>query len=140
QTTELTGSSGASDDTSDNNERALRFADILLLLAESMDMQGNAAGAVTYVNQIRSRALLAQVSAGLAQDQLMTEIRHQRMIEFAREHQRFYDLKRWGLLQQELTNSDKVGKQFYVAGRYDYFPIPQNEINTNPLIVQRSGW
>ncbi|WP_158795546.1 RagB/SusD family nutrient uptake outer membrane protein [Pedobacter sp. L105] len=28
QTTELTGSSGASDDTSDNNERALRFADI----------------------------------------------------------------------------------------------------------------
>jgi hypothetical protein len=70
----------------------------------------------------------------------MTEIRHQRMIEFARENQRFYDLKRWGLLAQEIANSDKVGKQFFVPGKSEYFPIPQNEINTNQLITQNAGW
>jgi len=140
QTSEITGSSGASDNTSDNNERALRYSDILLLLAESLTMQGNTGQAATYVKMIRDRALLPPMTTGLSQDLMMTEIRHQRMIEFARENQRFYDLKRWGLLQQELTNSDKVGKQFYVAGKYDYFPIPQNEINSNPLITQRAGW
>lgn len=140
KTNEITGSSGASDDTSDNNERALRYSDILLLLAEAQAMQGNTSGATVYVQQIRDRALLPPLATGLNQDQMMTEIRHQRMIEFARENQRFYDLKRWGLLLQEITNSDKVGKQFYVAGKYDYFPIPQNEINTNNLITQRAGW
>jgi hypothetical protein len=71
---------------------------------------------------------------------MMAEIRHQRMIEFARENQRFYDLKRWGLLAQEITNSDKVGKEFFVAGKHENFPIPQNEINTNQLITQNAGW
>jgi hypothetical protein len=70
----------------------------------------------------------------------MAEIRHQRLIEFARENQRFYDLKRWGLLQQEIANSDKVGKQFFVPQKHDYFPIPQNEINSNPLMKQNSNW
>lgn len=140
QNSEITGSSGASDNTSDNNERALRYSDILLLLAESFTMQGNTGEGATYVKMIRDRALLSPLAAGLSQDQMMSEIRHQRMIEFARENQRFYDLKRWGLLQQEISNSDKVGKQFFVAGKYDYFPIPQNEINANPLITQRAGW
>ena len=62
------------------------------------------------------------------------------MLEFARENQRFYDLKRWGLLQQEITNSDKVGKQFYVPKKHDYFPVPQSEINSNPQMVQNPNW
>jgi hypothetical protein len=140
QDKELTGASGASDYTSSNNERALRYADVLLLLAEATTMQGRPADAYPYIKQIRDRAKLAALPGGYTEAQMMTEIRHQRMIEFARENQRFYDLKRWGLLQQEIANSDKVGKQFFVAGKHDYFPIPQNEINTNPLIKQNSKW
>jgi hypothetical protein len=140
QTNELTGASGASDYTSSNNERALRYADVLLLLAESLTMQGKVQDAYPYMKQIRDRAQLAALPGGYSQDQMMTEIVHQRMIEFARENQRFYDLKRWGKLAQEISNSDKVGKQFYVAGKYDYFPIPQNEINSNPLMKQNSNW
>ena len=140
QNNEMTGSSGASNYTSSNNERALRYADVLLLIAESLTMQGNTTEAYGYVKQIRDRAKLPDLAAGLNQDQMMAEIRHQRMIEFARENQRFYDLKRWGLLQQELTNSDKVGKQFYVAGKHDYFPIPQNEVSSNHLITQNPSW
>jgi hypothetical protein len=140
QTNELTGASGASDYTSSNNERAFRYADVLLLLAESLTMQGKVQDAYPYIKQIRDRAQLAALPGGYSQTQMMTEIVHQRMIEFARENQRFYDLKRWGKLAQEITNSDKVGKQFYVAGKYDYFPIPQNEINSNPLMKQNANW
>ncbi len=140
QANELTGASGASNYTSSNNERALRYADVLLMLAEAINMQGRPADAYPFVNQIRTRAKLAALPAGFNQAQMMNEIVHQRMIEFARENHRFYDLKRWGLLQQEIANSDKVGKQFFVPGKHDYFPIPQNEINTNQLIVQNPNW
>jgi hypothetical protein len=140
QNDEITGASGASNNTSSNNERALRYADVLLMLAESVTMQGRPVDAYPYLKQIRDRAQLAQLTAGYDQSQMMAEIRHQRMIEFARENQRFYDLKRWGLLAQEITNSDKVGKQFFIPGKHEYFPIPQNEINTNQLITQNAGW
>ncbi len=140
QKDEITGASGASDYTSSNNERALRYDDVLLMLAEALTMQGKPGEAYPYVKQIRDRAKLAPLTAGFTQDQMMAEIRHQRMLEFAREGQRFYDLKRWGLLKQEITNSDKVGKQFYVAGKHDYFPVPQAEMNSNPKMVQNSHW
>jgi len=140
QTGEITGASGASDYTSSNNERALRYADVLLMIGESLTMQGKTAEAFPYIKQIRDRAQLPAIAVPAGQDQMMTEIRHQRMIEFARENQRFYDLKRWGLLQQEITNSDKVGKQYYVPGKYDYWPIPQSEINSNNKMVQNSNW
>jgi SusD family. len=140
QENELAGSSGAANYTSDNNERALRYADVLLLLAEALTMQEKVNDAYPFVNQIRTRANLAPLAAGMSQTQMMAEIRHQRMIEFAREGQRFYDLKRWGLLQQEMTNSDKVGRQFFTPGKHDLFPIPQSELNANPLMVQNPRW
>ncbi|UOE47770.1 RagB/SusD family nutrient uptake outer membrane protein [Mucilaginibacter sp. SMC90] len=140
QTNEIAGSSGASDYTSSNNERALRYSDVLLMIAEAITMQGNVSAAYPFVQQIRTRAQLPPLQQGLTPDQMMAEIRHQRMIEFARENQRFYDLKRWGLLQQEITNSDKVGKQFFVPGKHDHYPIPQSELNSNPKITQNAGW
>lgn len=124
---------------SDINEKVLRYADILLLYAETETMLGRPADAIPLLNRIRSRAKLAPLAAGLSATQMMTEIRHQRMLEFFREGQRFYDLKRWGLLAQEIKNSDKVGREFY-ADKFAYFPIPQGELNTNPNIKQNTGW
>lgn len=140
QDNELSGTSGVANYTSSNNERALRYADVLLMLAEALTAQGNVSEAYTYVNMIRNRANLADLAPGYSQEQMMAEIRHQRMIEFAREGFRFYDLKRWGLLQPEITNSDKVGKQFFVPNKHDYFPIPQAEIESNPQMVQNPNW
>lgn len=136
---ELTGSNGGSY-TSNINEKALRYADVLLLLSEAVTMQSRPADAYPYITMVRNRAQLPALTAGLDETLMMAEIRHQRMLEFAREGQRFYDLKRWGLLQQELTNSDKVGKQFYVVNKHDYFPIPQDEINSNSKVEQNSYW
>ncbi|MBV7530860.1 RagB/SusD family nutrient uptake outer membrane protein [Chitinophaga sp. sic0106] len=139
QDNELKGGKGG-DYTSSINERILRYADVELLLAEALTLQGKTGDAYPYLQDVRSRANLGALTTGLGQDAMMAEIRHQRMIEFAREGQRFYDLKRWGLLQQEITNSDKVGKQYFVNGKHDYFPIPQNEITTNSKMEQNNKW
>jgi hypothetical protein len=134
QDNEMTGLSGAADYTSSNNERAMRYADVLLMLAEAHTQQGQVGDAYQYVNLIRQRAQLAPLPAGYSQEQMMAEIRHQRMIEFAREGFRFYDLKRWGLLQTEITNSDKQGRDNFMAGTHEYFQTPQSEIDSNPNI------
>jgi hypothetical protein len=102
-------------------------------------MQGRVAEAYPLVNRIRQRANLTELPAGYNGDQMMEEIRHQRMIEFFREGLRFYDLKRWGLLEQKITNSDKEGRQFFEP-KFRYFPIPQNELNTNPNMEQNEAW
>jgi hypothetical protein len=125
---------------SDINEKALRYADILLLYAETVTKLGRPAEAYPLVNRIRTRAKLATLPTGYNADQMMAEIRHQRMIEFYREGQRFYDLRRWGLLEQEIKNSDKEGRQYFNIAQHAYFPIPQSEINTNPNITQDPAW
>jgi hypothetical protein len=121
------------------NEKCLRYADILLMYAEAVTMQGRPAEAYPLMKRIRDRATLADLPAGYTQDQMMIEIRHQRMIEFFREGLRFYDLKRWGLLETEIAASDKEGKANYKT-KFEYFPIPQNELNTNPNIHQNPAW
>ncbi len=125
---------------SEINEKALRYADILLMYAEALIMQGKTEAAYPLINRVRNRADLADLEPGMSQEALMAEVRHQRMIEFFREGLRFYDLKRWGLLEEEIMNSDKVGREFFDASRHDYFPIPQNELNTNPNIEQNPNW
>jgi hypothetical protein len=124
---------------SEIDEKVLRFSDVLLMYAEALTMQNRVSEAYPLINRVRSRAKLADLPAGYSSDQMMAEIRHQRMIEFYREGLRFYDLKRWGIIKQEMDNSDKVGKEFYEP-KFEYFPIPQNEINTNPAMKQNDPW
>jgi len=124
---------------SEINEKALRFADIILMYAEALNEQGRSSEAIPLVNRIRERANLTALTS-LSQNAMMEEIRHQRMVEFFREGLRFYDLKRWGLIQQEMDDSDKVGKEFLVLPKHELFPIPQGEINTNPEIEQNPNW
>lgn len=125
---------------SEINEKTMRYSDVLLMYAEALIMQGETLGAYPLINRVRTRADLAPLAEGLSQEALMEEVRHQRMIEFFREGLRFYDLKRWGLLEQEITNSDKVGKEYFDPSKHDYFPIPQNELNTNPNMEQNPNW
>ena len=134
QAGELTGASGASDYTSSNNERALRYDDVILMLAEALTQESKVAEAYPWVNMIRSRARLKDLPTGYDKDQMMLEIQHQRMLEFARENQRFYDLRRWGLLEAKIAASDKEGKNYFNIDKHGYLPTPQNEINNNPAI------
>lgn len=63
----------------------------------------------------------------------------QRAIEFFKEGERFYDLRRWGLLEQELKAQDPIRFTNFNK-RYYYLPIPAKEIQTNKLCIQNEGW
>lgn len=124
------------------NEYGMRYADVLLMLAEAYTMTGDVASAAPLVHRIRERATLTNKLAamqGYSQDQMMAEIRHQRNLEFAREGLHFYDLRRWGLLKSTITDAQKTGYQNY-SSKYDYYPIPESELNNNPKMTQNDPW
>ena len=129
------------------NERAIRYADVILLLAESY-LRGpqDLTTAVNYLNQIRERANLNPYSGAQTYDAVFADLEHQRAIEFFVEGERFYDLRRWGLLEERMqTCSDVRYKQLMTGqvdgtNRYYYYPIPSKELETNPLCTPNEGW
>ena len=82
----------------------LRYAEVLLNLAEAACMAGQMSEAVGYLQQIRARAGYTAennygLQADLANDQAtcMSAILYERQIEFAYEGKRFDDMRRWML-------------------------------------------
>lgn len=128
------------------NERAIRYADVLLLLAESYMNLNNYPKAVEYINQIRSRANLVDYAGEMTSSKIFEELEQQRAIEFFVEGERFYDLRRWGLLEKRLETCDKIKFENFQNGKsgstnkFYYFPIPAKEIQTNPLCTPNEGW
>lgn len=121
------------------NERAIRYADVILLLAECELELGNLEEAIQYLNQIRERANLNPYSKAKTSQDIKEDIIHQRAIEFFAEGERFYDLRRWGILeptlkQQDLNRFKNFSKKFY------YLPIPAKELQTNELCTPSTGW
>jgi hypothetical protein len=125
---------------SELNEYAMRYADVLLMLAEAKTMQGKVAEAAPLVKRIRDRAQLADIPmGGLTKDQMMKEIMTQRNIEFAREGLHFFDLRRWGTLETVIKKSQVGGYQLFTP-KFAYYPIPQSELNNNPNMTQNAPW
>lgn len=121
------------------NERALRYADILLMLAEAELELGNISEAVGYINQIRSRANLNPYNGKLTKEAVKEDLIHQRAIEFFVEGERFYDLRRWGLLDKYIQSQDP-GRYANLSSKFYYFPIPAKELQTNELCTPSEGW
>lgn len=109
------------------NWRLMRYADVLLLAAEAYHFSGNDAQALVELNKVRARAKLAPVVAGA---DVFAAIVHERELELAFEASRFWDLVRWNMAADELSD---IG---FVAGKNEHFPIPQNEIIANDSISQ----
>lgn len=121
------------------NERAMRYADVILMLAEAELETNNTAAAVGYINQIRERARLNPYSGALSKEAVKEELIHQRAIEFFVEGERFYDLRRWGLLEKQLKTCDP-GRFENFSSKFYYFPIPAKELQTNELCTPSEGW
>lgn len=75
--------------------------------------------------------------AGLGKTGALNAIYFERKLELATEGHRFFDLVRWGVAESELNKyfsyestitTDIRGGRF-VAGKNDYFPIPQRQID-----------
>lgn len=128
------------------NERLMRYADVLLMYAETQIELGNLAEAAKYIQVVRDRVNLPNREAefaAMSADQLFQELAHQRLLEFSFEGKRFDDIRRWGWLEapamlEKLKNRDA---EFipYAPGREYYF-IPQAELDRNPNLEQNKGY
>lgn len=81
----------------------------------------------------------------------MDVIKHERMLEFALEGHRFYDLLRWGDLTErfkELERTDPNFKTFisdtdfegFMPNKHEWLPIPIEEMESNPHAIQNPGY
>ncbi|MFV0269427.1 MAG: RagB/SusD family nutrient uptake outer membrane protein [Draconibacterium sp.] len=132
-------SEGEGDSRSSINERYLRYAHVICNLAEAEIELGNADAAINLLNQIRRRANLADYSGDSGKASLKEELIHQKFVEFAKEGVRFYDLRRWGMLEEALQEQDPIRAQNFMAKHY-YFPLPNKEVQNNPLLGPSEGW
>jgi len=127
---------------SGNNYRYLRYADVLLLYAEALNAQGQTAQAYPYVDMVRQRAGLAPLSTtkpGLSQTDFLTQLKHERITELTGEGHRWEDLARWGDLGTNLAVRDPSFAHFK-AGRDEFLPIPQSDLDINPNLKQNPGY
>jgi len=113
------------------NVRILRYADVVLMYAEAANELGQTSEALEKLEWIRARArggnnsILPKVTT-TDQTQLRIAIQHERRIELAMEHERFFDIVRWGIADSILQVD---GKPNFQPGRDELLPIPQAQID-----------
>ncbi len=164
------------------NIHIFRYADVMLLLAEAEVEVGSLENARDLVNQIRARAAVAAQGLGTdaasiavpiddasitwadyeigqypgpwtVQADARTAVQYERRLELAMEGERFYDLRRWGMAQQVITDylaEESTRRSFLTAAtpwsaRYDLYPIPITQIELSRVegedrLVQNPGW
>ena len=120
-----------------NNYPIIRYADVLLMYAESLNEQGAGnADAYTAINRIRKRAGLPDL-IGLTQAEFRDAVLLERRLELAFEGHRWYDLARTRRLISALQAQNSTIK---VEERHYLFPIPQTERDVNPALTQNPGY
>ncbi|WP_299781599.1 RagB/SusD family nutrient uptake outer membrane protein [uncultured Formosa sp.] len=144
---------------SDFDYVTFRYAEVLLIAAETANELGFTAEAIGYVNQIRARARQAgeieftggglgtyepsafpeDVLSGTGTAALRTLILEERRIEFAFEWKRWYDIVRRDL-GHEVFGTDGLEPQSNFATFRYLLPIPQDEMNKNENFIQNPGY
>lgn len=148
----------------ENDWPVIRFADVLLMLAEA---QGNNTSSINLINQVRSRVSLPLLSTTTTNTTALFEkaLADERKFEFAFENQRWFDLLRFNTTLSTINSLQVLKDHFnymyplhyinYPAPRLSLaemqalvtndkmlLPIPQREIDNNTQIVikQNSGY
>lgn len=138
-----------------------RYGEVLLNYAEAQN-EAVGADATVYdaINQIRTRAGMPDLPAGLSQSQMRDRIRNERAVELAFEDQRWYDIMRWktgpqvvaatmyGMNVVKNANGTFTYTKVPLADSYqrvyadymDRYPIPRAEIQKSKVLVQNPGW
>jgi len=141
-----------------DNWPVLRYADVLLMLAEAINEQnGPTPQALTYLNSVRQRAGLPPVSSA-DKTAFRTAVWKERRLELAFENWRWLDLKRT-MTAEELAafmnthglkerGNPTVSRQGIPFSSTDYefsgyealYPIPADEILINKNLTQNPGY
>lgn len=90
----------------------MRFAEVILNLAEAAAQIGQIDEAVTLVGQVRKRAGIEAgtngrygIKVGITKDELVNLILEERQVEFAFEGKRFWDMRRYKRLESVYNNN-----------------------------------
>lgn len=144
--------------TSDQDWKLFRYAEVLLNLAEAAYELNKKDEALKALNDVRERAGVALLS-----DIDRDKIRHERRIELAFEGHRYWDLRRWRTAVKDLTRgfSGLKYRLDYVTGKYQviviedidgtvnppafyernyYFPITPTRTGNNKNLVENPGY
>ena len=128
----------------------IRLGDVILMLAEAYNESGHMDKAVVEVNKIRDRVGMPGLNTGAewlavgGKEEMAGRIRRERAFELAGEGQRYWDLRRWGLLESSVKNAtDIFGDLMYTRAyqkRHELWPIPLVEMERNRNLTQNEGW
>ena len=128
----------------------IRLGDVILMLAEAYNEKGETDKAVTEVNKIRARVGMPGLNSGAAwlavgsKEEMAERIMRERAFELAGEGQRYWDLRRWGKLEESVKNAtDIYGNLMYTRSyqeRHELWPIPLVELDRNKNLTQNTGW
>ena len=132
----------------------IRYADVVLSLAECLNEQGKTDEAVQWVNMVRARAGIALLNSNtytqvIGQDNMRERIRNERRWEFAGEGVNFFDEMRWKTLHESKFHEGAGLKQIWGTIQYSYswggdqlynWAIPRTEIQMNGNLKQNEGW
>lgn len=97
------GNEGMTTCASGNDNIIYRFADVLLMYAECLNEIGAPESAANYLNQVRTRAGLANTTAA-TQEEMDIAIENERMLELCFEGHRWYDLVRRERITKVMEN------------------------------------
>ncbi|MEX2565277.1 MAG: RagB/SusD family nutrient uptake outer membrane protein [Cyclobacteriaceae bacterium] len=145
------------DEKNYNSWVEFRYAEVILNYAEALIELGETSEASIYINMIRNRSGLPNFKEGIKE-----ALRKERRIELVFEHLRWYDIRRWKLLQSNLTNAkgmvitetinkddgsvNTTWKQIDVQRRdvndekFYWIPISFDEISRAPQLEQNPGY
>ena len=138
----------------------MRYAEVLLDYAEACLESGDIPNATTYINMIRNRAGLPNFTGDITE-----ALRHERRVELYMEESRWFDIRRWKILQESLgiinygiditevkdldagtttTTWKQIECQARNAAVFNdkiyWIPIATSELKKAPQLVQNPGY
>jgi hypothetical protein len=133
------------------NWKTFRLGEVILNFAEAAAEANHLDEARAAVNEIRTRAGMPGLPAGLSKDELILRIRNERRVELALEGFRYFDVRRWNTPDGNLEKTDRWinamritrnadGSYTYKRGpvsrerlcwsrKFMWLPVPMNEVN-----------
>lgn len=132
----------------------IRYADVVLSLAECLNEQGKTDEAIEWVNKVRGRVGAALLNSNQytqvsGQENMRDRIRNERRWEFAGEGVNFFDEMRWKTWHETKFKKNAGLKQIWGMVEFAYswdgdhlynWAIPRTEIQKNDNLTQNDGW
>ncbi len=138
-----------------NDWNLIRFADVILMLAEVNMYLGDNATAIQYLNMVRLRAGMPAYAVSVTNASFSTKfptlklaILHERRVELAFEHHRWFDLLRFFTTDELVSYFKSKNQADFGAAQLSnfntkdrYYPIPFDEYKLDPAkMYQNPGY